>query len=391
MKKRVFAMILACSMAAALLTACGGTDNQKDPDSSTAQDESVAPVGKEDTEKQADAADETEIVYSNDSVDLAQYIGIAGVKYVYTITDFDIKEMVEMTLSEYAEYKDLDRASQEGDILHVSMLGLTDGEEAFNFTYSENEDEDLSYEMVLGAGDFGKEVDEKLTGVKAGDKLAFAVEYPDDDEYFPGMTIDYTVEVLEVREEILPEYNDDFVKENLGYQSVKEYEAAQMEEMQAEQDQESMDNLYSDLLGTVVENSVLKNYDQDKYESMLANLKESYEYYAQMFGYEYEDMLAAFGMTEEDLTDEAMTQIKQDLVVAAIAEKEGIKLTDDQLMQSLEELKDSYGYESAEDMLGDFSKEELKEQVLTHVVQELIYQNAVITEEESELGEEETF
>ncbi len=400
MKKRWLAVLLTGVMAASVLAGCGSTDKGSGGDSSeaasegsAAADESAAgeSAGAEDSAAGESAAEEgaaaVKYVYSNDDVDLAPYMGLSAEYTYYTVTSAEIDDMILATLEEYAEYIEQDRGAEVGDDLILSMVGLADGEEALNFTYSENEEEDYSYEMVLGNGEFGAELDEKLTGAKKGDKLAFSIAYPEDDEYFPGMTIDYDIEVIAVREISLPEYNDEFVKANTDAETTEEYEQFLMEDMQAEYDSQSLTAVYDELLAQVTKNSELKQYDEEEYQAILANFVESYEYYAEMFGYEYEDMLEAFGVTEESLEQDAMDQLKEDRVIQAIAENEGIELTEEQLKTSVSEMCADYGYESAEEMIEDYGEEELKGYVLKQMVQELLYNNAEITEVEGDIGE----
>jgi trigger factor len=67
---------------------------------------------------------------------------------------------------------------------------------------------DLARELTV------MEFKEQLPGMKAGEEKEITVSYPDDypDERFAGCSITYRCEVKEVRERILPEFNDELAK-----------------------------------------------------------------------------------------------------------------------------------------------------------------------------------
>ena len=167
MKKRFCALLL-ISTAALSLTACGSSSSAS---------------------------------YSDDaygSVTLCDYKNLTAEKTVLTVTEDDIDSDIDVMLYDYADFKEVDRPSANGDCITAEITGTKDGDVLFSYTG------DSSYDLYLGSEDFGADFDQALTGVSAGDELAFSITYPEDYDYedFAGATIDYTVNVMSITEEV---------------------------------------------------------------------------------------------------------------------------------------------------------------------------------------------
>lgn len=72
-----------------------------------------------------------------------------------------------------------------------------------------------------------------------------------------------------------------------------------------------------------------------------------------------EEYLEFAGMTQEDLDEEIQLSIKGKLVLASILKEENIKLTEDEYNQYIEENYEDNGFESKEEFIEYFTKEEI--------------------------------
>ena len=84
--------------------------------------------------------------------------------------------------------------------------------------------------------------------------------------------------------------------------------------------------------------------------------------------------------------------VKQILVLQAIAEKEGMTVTEEDVEADLEENATNYGYESAEEYkeaLGD-ELQGYGEYLMTERMSAFVVENAVVTDDEAETAETET-
>ena len=133
-------------------------------------------------------------------------------------SDADIDNVIQGLRSERADFKVTDRASQKGDYLKLAYEGFVDGKPIAEIApdkqlYSKVPQ---TWEEVEGANEgiipgLGKDI----SGLKAGDKKTVTINFPAEFAAVPalsGLTASYNVDVLEVRERILPELNEEFFK-----------------------------------------------------------------------------------------------------------------------------------------------------------------------------------
>ena len=143
MKKRnyILTVILA---AAVLVTGCGEKSDKKAE--SAADQNSTGDVLDFDAEEY---------------VKLGDYKGL-DVTYpsVQEITDQDVEQYIQEQLEENIEYKEVDRASKEGDTVNIDYTGTINGEEFEGGS-------DTEYDLELGSQDFLPEFEESLVGKKA--------------------------------------------------------------------------------------------------------------------------------------------------------------------------------------------------------------------------------
>ena len=364
MKKKLFILLLAGAVLAA--AGCGKKDTAGNDSSAKTEAKSL------------------KIVYSDDSLDLAEYKNLTAEKNIYTVTQDAVDESIQSTLTEYAEYQTVERASQSGDHITVKFSGSADGETLIDYT-------DESYEIVLGDGEYGPDFDKKLTGAKAGDTLDFSISYTDENigedsglDDLIGKTVKYHVEITDVSEEILPEYTDAFVKENLDAENKAAYEKQVKASLQKEYSEASDSELREALLTQVIENSKIKEYPDEQYQSYYTSVQDQYQELADSFGATLED----FGLTEEDLKSEALDTMYRDMIIAAIAEKENLSLSDEEFSEGAANLADVYEYESADELIEDNGEDVIRQLLLEEKVLDLLVDNATVTETPAEYTED---
>src|SRR3546814_10522167 len=90
-------------------------------------------------------------------------------------SDEEIQNQIDRMRNLDATVEVVDRPAEKGDTAVIDIVGTLDGEEQDGLTT-----DDYSYEV--GSGIITPEVDEQLTGAKAGDTLSFDATHPDEDE-----------------------------------------------------------------------------------------------------------------------------------------------------------------------------------------------------------------
>lgn len=135
-------------------------------------------------------------------------------------TDAEVDLGIQALRGERAEFKVAERPAQKGDYVKLAYEGSVDGKPILEIapdkqiygkvpqTWEEVESENDG--LIPGLG-------RSLAGVAVGDKKDVTVTFPAEFKGAPalaGLTAVYAVEVLEIRERVLPELNEEFFKSN---------------------------------------------------------------------------------------------------------------------------------------------------------------------------------
>lgn len=322
-------------------------------------------------------------------VTLGDYKGVEATKVVFEITDADIQEEIEYNMYDFIEYDVItDRAAEVGDYVKVTYTATIDGEVSEDYS-GESED------FLLGEGYIYPEMEEGLEGMKTGETKTVVAElteeYAEGDMIGKEASIEMTLEEISV--EVMPEYNLDFVKENTEFDTIEEYEASVKEYLTEYKNEEYKYVSVEELFQTVIDNSKFNGYPEEIYTRCEEMYNSSNEYYASMYGMTLEDYEEMFGLDEEAKKQEILDSVNYELVIGAIAQKEGVDCTEKEVKEYIDEIYAEYEYESAEAFLEDYTEEEVGSELIYQKVADFLYENASFVEksEEDYLAEQEEF
>lgn len=335
-KKNIILAITA--LAAVSLTACGG------------QNENVAAKDYK----------------ASDYVTLGNYKGLE-VKQIQEKTKLTADEeeaALQDALEQNAEEQEItDRAAEEGDYLDISYTCTQNGE-----VVDETGDSDAT--MQLGQYEyFDEEGEKQLIGTKAGDTRTIQVDGGDESETAPYV---YDVTVKRVYTYDVPELTDDYAKEQ-GYTSADDMKTQVVKNALESTNEDYVSSAKDDLVQSVVAASENDDYPQTLYDATLKQLDASYQ---EFFGITVKD---AFDGDEDSLRSMVEDSLLQELVVEAVAEKEKIYVTKDELDTYKNEIVDQYGYTDISELEGEYTDETLAESLLNEKVRDFLYDNAKIT------------
>lgn len=321
-------------------------------------------------------------------VDLCDYKGVEASKVTFEITDEEVQSTIDEEMYDYVTYDPIiDRAAKEDDYANVTYKTTIDGKENENYSA---QDEDV----VIGEGYLFPEVEEELVGMKTGDNKKIDVEITEDYAYDDAdigkkATVDVTLN--EISKEIVPEYNDDFVKENTEYKDKAEYEAAKKKELEESREEEYKSAAVQEIMQYLLDNSKFNGYPDDLYTECEENYNNDNEYSASMYGMELSEFEEMLGLDEDTKKQDIINNVNSELIMGAIAQKEKISCSKKEVDQFVKDNYATYGYESAEDFLKDYSEEEVGYQLTYQKVADFLYDNAKLTEiSEDEYNEQQT-
>ncbi|HIR75832.1 MAG TPA: hypothetical protein IAB97_02830 [Candidatus Choladousia intestinipullorum] len=380
--KRV--LLLLGLIAAVSAAGCGNqADDNPETELSTSAPEASADedavIAEEETSSQTEASldpitpSDYLVKDVSDYVTLGEITGIPVTQYTYEITDDMVQERVDLEVSAYDEEIEVDRASQEGDVVYIDLTSTVGGDAESEYTES-------TY-ITLGDEEYGAEFDQELLGASAGDTLEFSITFGDDIwmEDWMGQTVDFSVDVTSVCEIQSPEYNDTFVSENTEYSTTEEFESALRDTLADEYAETSLMDTVESLFQAVESEAVFAGYPQELYDLCK---EETLSFYAAFAGTSDEqEIYDLFGLTEDDMDAEVLTTVNRRLIVSSICEQAGLEVTEEEYTSYVTDYAEYYGYDSAADFEADNTRETLVWSLYETKAGDYLYENADITEE----------
>ncbi len=336
-----------------------------------------------------------DIKYS-DYVTLCDYKGVEARQVSFDVTQSDIQERITEDTYEFITYDVItNREAETGDYVNIDYTGSIDGEELEDYT-------DTEMDFLLGEGMFFQEAEEAMVGMKTGEEKTVKVKLDEEsamNEEDEGKTLSLAIKLNEISVENLPEYNEEFVKENLGYDSIEAYEAAIKEELFESKQQQYKEVAVDEIMDYMLTNSVFDKYPQELYDECKENFEAMCSQYAEEYGMSIEDYYKLFGLEGDGMEETIVSMVNLDLIVGAIAQEENIDCDDSELEEYAKTYYEDYGYSSADEFKEEYGILQIGSEVLYDKVTEFLYENAKFTtitedeylKEEAELYEEGDF
>lgn len=255
-------------------------------------------------------------------------------------TDEEINDQIERLRGRFGTLATVERAAAEGDHVTIDISGTQDGEALDGLTA-----EDYDYEVGLGA--VVPELDEELTGAKAGDILEFDAAHPSDEDAL----LHFRILVKEVQERVLPDIDDDLAQQASEFETIDELRAdieRSLRIVKATQGQAALREATATALADLVDIEMPEALVAGEAEQQLQQLAMR----AQASGLTLEQMLSFSGKTPQEIGDElkefAERQARVDLALRAVADAESIEITDEQLDEEFADVAERIGQTVAE-------------------------------------------
>ena len=211
--------------------------------------------------------------------------------------------------------------------------------------------------------------------------ISHPTEYGDDtwQEDWQGKTVDFSVEVTDVTASNTPEYDEDYVKNYTGYDTKEEYEASVKEYLEQSYEEQSTYDETEDLISACLARTEFTGeYPDDLFEACREEALSGYSMFVGEDG-DVSDVLDMFGVTEDDIAEEAKNLVNRRLFISAYAEANNIEVTEDEYVDYVNEYADYYG-ESPADFETLYTRETLVNALYESKVTELLLEKANVTE-----------
>jgi len=268
--------------------------------------------------------------------EMPEYIGIEVEKERRSVNDADIAKALDTLREQRVSYADMDRPVVEDDFIVVNFTGTIDDKPITDLIkVARGLTEQKNFWLHKTQNPLIPGTVEALIGSSKGDKKTVTVTIPDDFVYeeIVGKEAKYEIEVVQVKEKSLPELDDKFAK-GFGAESMDKLREGVENDLKNELEyskKKSIRNQCVDkLLGAVncdlpetivneatraaVHNIVQQNHQRGVGKEIIEENK---------------DKIYANAKTDAEV------RVKANYILSKIAEKEGIKVTDQELSRQV--------------------------------------------------------
>lgn len=284
------------------------------------------------------------LIITAPEVTLGKYKGHNVAEVKATVTKEELDEAIKRLVEQNATLTSVDRPAKLSDSVVIDFLGTVDGV-AFDGGKAEN------YTLELGSHQFIPGFEEQLVGKKAGDKVDVNVTFPK--QYvaeLAGKDAVFAVTIHEVKEKVLPELNEDLVKElNIeGVNNVEELRKHEETHLLEHKNQQARAETLNKIIEKIVADTKLEIVEEIIADEVEAMKKQTSDRMAQQ-GLTLEHYLELTGQSNDDfnkkLHEDAEKNLKVMFVMEAIAKAENITVDDKDVDEEMEKLAKQYNME----------------------------------------------
>ena len=188
------------------------------------------------------------------------------------------------------------------------------------------------FRVELGKGSV-PELDKALEGVKKGDVKDVSFTFPGDyaNQSLAGKQSSYKLAIEQVLEVVKPELDDTFAT-NIGYENLEDLKTRLKTRLEESAVREAREKAWDEAIGRLLANNPV--------EVPKARIQNYVNHRLKEMGHEHEDHT---GHDHSDLEEEAVNQIRRWRLVDAIAAKENVKPTQEEVDARIQELALRYG------------------------------------------------
>lgn len=306
-------------------------------------------------------------------VELGDYKKLGVKKEAIKVSKKEVKETIDRILKNFAEKKKVEREAKNGDEVIIDFLGKKDGV-AFDGGKAEK------FPLELGSKSFIPGFEEGLIGKKAGDELSLDLEFPKDyhAKDLAGAKVVFEVKIHEVRENVEPEINEEFLSKLGDFKTKEEFEKQIEEDLKTQKQAEADEKFKDELVKKLAEVSKVPVPEillEDQKRSIEMDMQQNLMY----SGLSLEDYLERMGKTreewlEKDVKEAAEMRVKSGLALAELSKVEKVKSDTKELDARITQLKEQYGNskEVQKQLSSDDVRRNLANQILTEKTIDLL-------------------
>jgi trigger factor len=315
---------------------------------------------------------------------LPEYKGLPAKREVKSVTAADVDRAIELLARQHMKFEPVARELRLGDVAVVNYTGTCDGKPITDTApTAKGLTEQKNFWVDAAPDSFIPGFADQLIGAKTGDKRTVNVDFPADfvTKQLAGKKGVYEVEVVEVKEKVLPTIDDAFAKKYDAENLLKLREGVQRDlenELKYSQAKAVRGQIIHALLAAtnfdLPETAVAHETRNVVYDIVRENSQRGVA--RDLIEKQKDEIYSAAAQSAKE-------RVKLSFLIQRIAEKEGIQVSQDEVLKRVQSLAMAYQI-PLEKFLKDLQKRdgvrELYEQVAHEKVLAFLEQNAKIEE-----------
>lgn len=304
------------------------------------------------------------------SFKLGKYKGLNYNKPNIIVTEEEIISAIDNIRTTYNDLVDKDGIIEKDNHVYMNFEGKSEGKDLPGGKSS-------NYHLKIGQGLFIEDFESNLYGLKKGDSKTFEVVFPEsyDNEELRGKKAEFKVEILNVKEEVHPELNEEFIKKLQidNVEEIKDLKDYVKNEISYQKINEESIDLINALMREILDNVEIEFDDkaiEEAVDEMINDIKKQIKdggmdmdvYYA------YHNIKGEPALREL-FTDEVKTSHLEIRTLEEIAKLEDVAISDEEYLN----VKEAYlkQKDASEDTIIDeeeFKKSIIFKKVVNHLV-----------------------
>lgn len=311
-------------------------------------------------------------------VTLGEYLGVEIEKTDAKVTADDVKAELEKVREQNARLVDVtSRGVKDKDQAVIDFEGFVDG---VPFEGGKGTD----YPLTIGSHSFIDNFEEQLIGAKIGKEVEVNVTFPENYQAaeLAGKPATFKVTVKAIKVKELPKLDDDFAKDVSEFDTLADYKADIKKNLTEKKKEEAKREKEAKAVAKAVENASM-DIPEGMIKLQVNNMVNEFAQRLQMQGLSIDQYIQYMGSNHqqfmESLKPEAITRIKNSLVLEAVVKAENITATEDDFEEEVKRMADMYKMEvdKVKEILGDNEKEQIMSDLAIQKAAELIASKAV--------------
>ena len=309
-------------------------------------------------------------------VEVKDYKGIEVEKVVNPVTDEDINKQLDALREKNVTVETVDdRAAENGDDVVIDFEGFKD-----DVAFEGGKAEDFT--LSLGSGQFIPGFEDQIVGHNAGEDFDINVTFPDEYQVkeLAGAPAVFKIKLKSISKKVMPELDDDMVKDSTEFDTVDEYKADVKKKLEEANEKHADSEVEAKIFDKVIENmtaEIPQVMFDNRVNEMISELEQrlapqgiSLDLYMQYTGQTIDTVKKAYA-------EQAEKQVKLRLALEKIVELENVEVTEDELKAEFDKLAEAYKLDV--DQIKQFiHDDDLKKDIAVGKAVDLIKDAAVI-------------